>query len=82
MFRRGARAVPAFRSACSLDVGMALFWATIRPRSVIVTVFPAIASATTAEAFCFSARMPTELMCFVVAPGPDGGSGSPLIRRE
>lgn len=42
-------------------------WATGRPRSVIVTSSPAAASATTAEAFCFKARMPTSDMFYVVA---------------
>ena len=38
-----------------------------RPRSVMVTVSPAAASATTAEAFCLRARIPTSGMCFNVA---------------
>ena len=32
----------------------------------MVTVSPAAASATTADAFCFNARIPTSDMCFVV----------------
>jgi len=46
---------------------MAVIWATGRPRSVIVTVSPDAASATTADAFCFNARIPTSDMCFMVA---------------
>ena len=38
---------------------MAVIRATGRPRSVIVTACPAATPATTAEAFCFRARMPT-----------------------
>ncbi len=34
---------------------------------MIVTVAPAAASATTADAFCLSARIPTSDMCFIVA---------------
>jgi hypothetical protein len=41
--------------------------ATARPRSVIVIVSPVAAWATTAEAFCFKARIPTSLMFFNVA---------------
>jgi hypothetical protein len=33
---------------------------------VIVTVSPAAASATTADAFCFNARIPTSRMCYIV----------------
>lgn len=40
--------------------------ATARPRSVIVIVSPVEALATTAEAFCFSARIPTSLTFFNV----------------
>jgi hypothetical protein len=42
--------------------------ATGRPRLVIVTVSPAAASATTADAFCFNARIPTLDMSYIVAP--------------
>jgi hypothetical protein len=48
---------------------MGVICATGRPRSVMVTVSPAWAWATTAEAFCFKARIPTSLMCYIVAPG-------------
>lgn len=41
--------------------------ATGRPRSVTITVVPAAACATTADAFCFNSRMPTVLMCYTVA---------------
>lgn len=34
---------------------------------MIVTVSPAAARATTADAFCFSNRIPTSSMCFIVA---------------
>jgi hypothetical protein len=34
---------------------------------VMVTISPADASATTADAFCFSARTPTVFMCYMVA---------------
>ena len=50
----------ATRASTRLD-GTGTSWATGRPRSVIVTSSPATASATTAEAFCFSARIPTSL---------------------
>src|SRR5690606_25022685 len=49
------------------DEGIAVSCATGRPRSLIVTVSPATAAATTAEAFCFSARVPTSDMCYSVA---------------
>jgi hypothetical protein len=35
----------------------------------MVTVSPDAASATTADAFCFSARIPTSDMCYIVAHG-------------
>ncbi len=42
-------------------------WATALPRSVITTGSPAAASATTAEAFCLRALIPTVFMYFIVA---------------
>lgn len=42
--------------------GIGDIMATGRPRSVMVTKPPAAASATTAEAFCFKARIPTLAM--------------------
>ena len=68
MLRRGGRARPEMRSCSSREVGIGVRSATGRPRSVMVTVAPAAASATTAEAFCLRARMPTSSMCFIVAP--------------
>ncbi len=65
--RRAGRARPSSSSATNRDFGMADIRATGRPRSVIVTVSPAAASATTADAFCLSARIPTSVMCFIVA---------------
>lgn len=55
--------------------------ATGRPRSVIVTTSPAAASVTTAEAFCFSARMPTVFMSYIVAPcsAPEDHVGDELV---
>lgn len=66
MSRRGGRAAPAAIRRCNGDVGIGVNWATGRPRSVITTVSPAAASATTADAFCLSARMPTSDMCYIV----------------
>lgn len=65
--RRAGRARPASTSASNRDSGIAVICATGRPRSVMVTVSPDAASATTADAFCFRARIPTSDMCFVVA---------------
>ena len=41
--------------------------ATGRPRSVIVTGSPAATVLTTADAFCFNARIPTSAMFYNVA---------------
>ena len=65
--RLGGRTRPASISACNGERAIAVICATARPRSVIVIVSPDAASATTADAFCFSALMPTSLMCFNVA---------------
>jgi hypothetical protein len=54
------------RASARLDA-TGTIWATGRPRSVIVTISPVAASATTAEAFCFSARIPTSDMFYIVA---------------
>ena len=65
--RRAGRARPSSISPRRRDRGIAVIRATGRPRSVMVTVSPAAASATTADAFCLSARIPTSDMCFNVA---------------
>lgn len=67
MARRGDLTLPAARRRSRGDAGIAVSCATGRPRSVIVTVSPAAALATTADAFCFKARMPTSDMCYIVA---------------
>lgn len=67
MRRRAGRASPARTNASSRDDGTGTNWATGRPRSVIMIVSPAAASATTADAFCFNARIPTSLMFYMVA---------------
>ena len=66
--RRGGRAVPVATNCASRWAGIAVNCATGRLRSVIVTVSPASACATTADAFCFRARIPTVAMSFNVAP--------------
>lgn len=66
MARLGARARPEPSSRWRAVAGIGVRRATGRPRSVIVTVSPAAAVATTAEAFCFNARIPTSDMCFIV----------------
>ena len=70
--RRALRPRPAARRACKAVAGMGVRRATRRPRSVIVTVPPAAARATTADAFCLSDRIPTSSMCFIVAHGREG----------
>lgn len=64
---RAGRARPSSIRARRRDLGIDVIRATGRPRSVMVTVSPAAASATTADAFCFRARIPTSDMCFNVA---------------
>ena len=65
--RRAGRARPASMRSRSEPSPIGTNRATGRPRSVIVTVSPAATSATTAEAFCFSSRIPAVFMCYVVA---------------
>lgn len=66
MLRRAGRASPARTKPSNRDPATGDNCATGRPRSVIVTVSPAAASATTADAFCFNARIPTSRMCYIV----------------
>ncbi len=76
--RRAGRArSAAIRASIRLEA-RGTIWATGRPRSVIVTDFPAAASATTAEAFCFKARIPTSDMFYIVAHRFCLLSGRPL----
>jgi len=67
MRRSAGRARPASSIPSSRDAGIAVIRATGRPRSVIVMDCPAATSATTAEAFCFRARIPTVEMFYTVA---------------
>jgi hypothetical protein len=69
--RRAARPWPAARSDSRGEEGRGESWATARPRSVIVMVSPAAASATTADAFCLRARIPTVTMFSIVAHSVD-----------
>jgi hypothetical protein len=71
--RRAGRARPSTSIVCSGDEGSGVNIATGRPRSVMVTVSPAAALATTADAFCLRARIPTSLTCFNVAHGREHG---------
>lgn len=58
---------PASMSSCRREPGIGVNRATGRPRFVIVTISPAAAAATTADAFCFRALIPTVLeLCFMV----------------
>lgn len=66
MRRRAGRRRPEDRSLSKELDGMGESWATARPRSVIVTVWPEAADATTADAFCLRARIPTWFMYYIV----------------
>ena len=61
------RARPDATKAATRPPGTGTSWATGLPRSVMVTTSPAAALATTCEAFCLRARMPTVLMFYIVA---------------
>ncbi|MCY3662003.1 MAG: hypothetical protein OXH28_04145 [bacterium] len=50
--------------------------ATGLPRSVIVTACPTATPATTAEAFCFRARMPTSDMFYIVVHSSGHGQSA------
>ncbi len=67
MDRLAGRPRPASSNDRNGDAGIGVSNATGRPRSVIVTVSPAVACATTADAFCFKDRIPTSLMFYTVA---------------
>lgn len=68
--RLGGRASPASTRPSSVDDGSGESCATGRPRSVTTMTSPPAARATTADAFCLSARMPTSSMCFIVEHRP------------
>ncbi len=68
--RLGGRARPASTRPSSVDDGSGESCATGRPRSVTTMTSPPAARATTADAFCLSARMPTSSMCFIVEHRP------------
>ena len=61
---------PASMSSSNLDATIGTIRATGRPRSVTVTTSPAATLATTLEAFCLRARIPTSVMCFSVERQP------------
>src|SRR5690606_13707079 len=70
------RASPAATRPSRLESGSGTSWATGRPRSVTVITSPAAARATTSDAFCLSARMPTSVMCYIVELLPGGWFGT------
>lgn len=67
MLRRGSRTWPASIIASRADRGVGVRRATGRPLSVMVIVSPWAALETTADAFCFKARIPTSDMFYKVA---------------
>lgn len=83
--RRAARSttpVPARAAACrpTINAGtrvraIGTNCGTGLPCSVMVTDSPAAAAATTADAFCLSARIPTSVMCHAVAQCRPPGMG-------
>ena len=50
---------------------------------MIVTVSPAATSATTADAFCLSSRIPAVLMCYMIAQrGRTAQAAGPMIESD
>ena len=82
MLRRAGRARPDSSIPASRDAGIAVIRATGRPRSVIVTACPAATPATTAEAFCFRARIPTSDMFYNVVHSIHGEADPPAQSRQ